>query len=149
MNTILETTNQINVDRFTIMLFNCMYYNCDINKSWYILGSQLNYNRYDDQPYFSYFIKSCCCIKFNSGLWVSEEIIKDQNLNFLILKFNNKEVPNNISQLYISNIDTISVCDKMIDFLFEDSNHIKLCFDDFDWLMRYFDPNHLHYYTTD
>ena len=51
-----------NCDRLLILIFNCLYFECDIQKSWSVTSRKMVYNSEKNQREFVYFLEiSNCC----------------------------------------------------------------------------------------
>ena len=106
-------------DRYKLMRFNCLYYNCNTENTWSINGSKLVFNYEREEKEFAYHLKANCCRRFKSGLWVSEHDLKDHNLQVLIYDFNNNQNIFSSSSKHSIDVDSIEYCDRIIKEMFE------------------------------
>jgi hypothetical protein len=135
-------------DRFLIMLSNCLYNKCEIDKHWFVDQKRTIRATGNDQSQF--LVKPKCCKSFKDGLWVSHSQLKQQNMTRLTDNFENNvlkeshDKDNKSNQINGSN-ETEDFCDRLLNELFMDSNNIQVRYDDFAWLMRHYDASHQFY----
>ncbi|CAF0816066.1 unnamed protein product [Brachionus calyciflorus] len=147
---VVELGLEQNKDRYLVLLFNCLYFDCDIEKTWSILSRNLVFNSLVNKNEFAYLLCiSNCCHNVTSELniWVSESDLKSTKTEFLIQKYELNLLKNNSSEISedINLEKTLEYCDKILDELYKDSNNVKVHYEDYQWLMRAYDRNHLFY----
>lgn len=148
---IVDFNLEENRDRFLVLFFNCIYFNCDFDKSWSLIARKIIFNSETQCKEFCYLvqIKSCCHDLSLLTLWVNQAYLANSTTSSLIEKFEKNLLQNNqieIRGAHEPNIqESIEYCDAIIDELFNDSNNIKVAYEDYEWLMRKYDPNHEYF----
>ncbi|RNA10704.1 hypothetical protein BpHYR1_019226 [Brachionus plicatilis] len=145
---IVEINLEENKERFLVLLFNCIYYNCDLDKSWSLIARKIVFNQETQNKEFCYLvqIKLCCHDLSLLTLWVNQSYLTNSKTRHLIEKFEKNLLRNNLRGSREPNIEeSIEYCDTIIDELFTDSNKINVAYEDYEWLMRKYDPGHEYF----
>lgn len=143
---LVEFNPEENNERFLVLFFNCIYFNCDFDKSWSLISRKIVFNYETQKKEFSYLvqIKSCCHDLPLLSLWVNQAYLNNSRTRNLIVKFDRYLLMgNNFGYFQEPNIqETKDYCDSIVDELFCDSNNIRISYTDYEWLMRKYDPEH-------
>lgn len=145
---IVEFESNENQDRFLVLFFNCIYFDCDFEKSWSLTARKIVFNEETQLKEFCYLvqIKSCCHSLSILTLWVNQTYLANSRTYKLIEKFEKNLIEHNLIEAHDPNIhESLEYCDSIVDELFNDSNNLKVSYEDYEWLMRKYDPAHEYF----
>lgn len=146
---IVECNPEENNERFLVLFFNCIYFDCDFDQSWELISRKIVYNNETQKKEFCYLVRiKCCCHGLPLlNLWVNQAYLNNSRTRSLIEKFDKYLLlGHDFGNAQEPNIqETIHYCDSIVDELFNDSNNIQICYEDYEWLMRKYDPEHEYF----
>ncbi|RNA14661.1 hypothetical protein BpHYR1_044469 [Brachionus plicatilis] len=128
---VIDINLEENKDRFFVLLFNCIYYKCNTERSWSIIARKIVINQETQKHEFCYLvqIKSCCHDWSLLTLWVDQSWMEDSDRQLtekLILKFEQNLRKNKLRGYLRPNIEeSINYCDKIIDEFYNDSHQLR------------------------